>query len=106
MTSGKEKYPLANWTSVLKGQGNNQPNEIQNERLDLSNIPFQEGDPDAERDSVMIASINRSQTYSPVLSLHKPRKKLAKWTWVDLGNPRPKFRSFQEEEDFLQKQCK
>ena len=53
-----------------------------------------------------MASIKRSQTYPPVLPPCKPRKGLANWTWVDLGNPRPKFRSFQEEEEFWQKQSK
>ena len=46
---------------------------------------FQEGDPDAERDSVMMASINRLQTYPPVLPSHKPRKELSK---LDLGKVR------------------
>ena len=58
------------------------------------------------RGSVMMASINRSQMYPPVLSLCKPRKGLSNWTWVDLGNPRPKFKSFQEEEEFWQRQSK
>ena len=80
LTSRKGKYPLAKWTSVAKGQGNNQPKETQKDRHDLSNIPVQEGDPDAERGSVMMLSINRSQTYSPVLPPCKPRKGLANWT--------------------------
>ena len=67
LTSGISKYPLANWTSVIKVQGNNPPKDKQNDGHDSSNIPFQEGDPDAERDLVMMASINRSQTYPPVL---------------------------------------
>ena len=106
LTSRKGKYPLANWTSVVIGQENNPPKEVQNDSHDLSNLQFQEGDPDAERDSVMMISINISQTYPPVLTLCKPRKGLANWTWVDLGNPSPKFRSFQEEEEFWQKQSK
>ena len=80
MTSGKGKYSLANWTSVIKGQGNNPPEEIQNDGHDLSNIPFQEGDQDAERDSGMMASINRSQMYPIVLPQHIPGKGLANWT--------------------------
>ena len=106
LTSRNGEYPLANWTSVVKGQGNNLPKEIQNDGHDLSNIPFQEGDPDAKGESVMMAYINRSQTYPPILSLCKLRKGLASWTWVDLGNPRPKFKSFQEEEEVWQKQRK
>ena len=47
LTSKKGKYPLANWTSVIKGQRNNPPKEKQNDGHDSSNIPFQEGDPDA-----------------------------------------------------------
>ena len=60
LTSRKGKYPLANWTSVVNGQGNNPPKEIQNDGHDLFNISFQEGDPDDERHSVIMASINRS----------------------------------------------
>ena len=74
LTSGKEKYPLANWIGVVKGQGNNPPKEIQNDGHDISNIPFPRGGPYAERDWVMMASINTLQTYPPVLSPHKPRK--------------------------------
>ena len=46
LTSRKGRYPLENWTSVVKGQWNNPPKETQNDRHNLSNIPFQEGDPD------------------------------------------------------------
>ena len=53
-------------TSVIKGQGNNPPKEIQIDRHDISNTPFPRGDPDAERDSAMMASINRLQTHPPV----------------------------------------
>ena len=67
LTSRIRKYPLANWSSVIEGQRNSLPKEKQNDGHDISNIPLQEGDPDAERDSVMMASINRSQTYPPVL---------------------------------------
>ena len=94
MTSRKGKCSLAIWTSVVKGQGNNPPKEIQNDGHDISKIPFQEGDTDAERYPVMMASINRTLPYPLVLPPHKPRKGLANWTRVDLGNPRPKFRSF------------
>ena len=79
------KYPLANWTSVIKGQENNPHKDKKNDGHDSSNIPFQEGNPDAERNSVMMASINRSQTYPPVLPPHRTRKKLAK---LDLGRLR------------------
>ena len=50
LTREKGRYPLANWTSIVKGQGNNLPKETQNDRHDISNIPFPRGDPDAERD--------------------------------------------------------
>ena len=63
LTCRKGKLPLANWTSVAKGQGNNS----QNDRHDISNTPFPRGDQDAERNSVMMASISRSQTYPPIL---------------------------------------
>ena len=106
LTSRKGKCPLANWSSVVKGQGNNPPKEIQNDGHDLSDIPFQEGDPDPERYLVKMASIKRSQMYPLVLCPHKSRKGLANWTWVDLGNPRTKFRSFQVEEEVWQKQSK
>ena len=59
LTSRKGKYPLTNWTIVIKGQGNNPHKEIQNDGHGLSSIPFQEGDPDAGRDSVMMASITQ-----------------------------------------------
>ena len=49
LTCRTRKYPLANWTSVIKEQGNNPPEEKQNDGHDSSNIHFQEGDPDAER---------------------------------------------------------
>ena len=51
LTGRIRKYPLANWTSVIKGQGNNLPKDKQNDRHDSSNMPFKEGDPDAARDS-------------------------------------------------------
>ena len=60
LTGEIRKYPLANQTSVIKGQGNNPPKYKQNNLHNSSNIPFQEGDQDAERDSVMMASTNRS----------------------------------------------
>ena len=53
-----------------------------------------------------MASINRPQTYPPVLPPCKPRTELANWTWADLGNPRPRSRSFKKEENYWQKQNK
>ena len=67
-------------------------------------MPFPKGDSDAERDSVMMTSINRSQTYPLMLPPCKPRKGLANRTWIDLGNPRPKFRTFREAADYWQEQ--
>ena len=37
----------------------------------------------------MMASINRSQTYPPVLPPCKTRKELANWMLVKLGSPKP-----------------
>ena len=104
LTSGKGKYPLANWTSVIKGQGNNPPKEIKNDRHDISDTPFPRGDPDAKRDSVMMASTNRLQTYPSVLPHHKLRKELANWTGVKLGSPKPKFNSLEEADNYWQRQ--
>ena len=77
MTCRKGKFPLANWTSIAKGQGNNPPREIQDDRHDISYTPFTRRDLDAETDSVVMASINKSQTYPPISPPHKSRKELA-----------------------------
>ena len=53
--------------------------------------PFPRRDPDAERYCVVMAPINRSQTYPAILPPCKSRKKLANWNWVRLGNPKPKI---------------
>ena len=63
---------------MAKGQGNNS----QNDGHDISNNPFPRGDPDAERNSIMMASINRSQTYQPIFSHQRLRKELGNWNWV------------------------
>ena len=98
LTCRKGKFPLANWTSVAKGQGNNAPKEIQDDRHDISNTLFPRRDLDTERDPVVMASIYRSQTYPPILTFHKPRKELANWTWVRLGNPKPKINNLEAAE--------
>ena len=46
----------------------------------------------------MMASINRSQNYPPVLPPCKSRKELANWTWVKLGNPKPKINNLEAAE--------
>ena len=50
LTHRKGKFPLVNWTSVANGQENDPPKEIQDDRHDISNIPFPRIDTDAERD--------------------------------------------------------
>ena len=65
LTCRKGKFPLANWTSLAKGQGNNS----QNDGHDITNIPFPKGDPDVERNSVARAPINRSQNYPAILPM-------------------------------------
>ena len=47
---------------------------------------------------VMMASINRSQNYPPVLPPHRPRKELANWTWVKIGSPKPKINNLEAAE--------
>ena len=94
----KGKFPLANWTSVDKGQGHNPPNEIQDDGHDISNNPFPRRDLDTEMDPVVMASINRSQAYPPILPSCKPRKELANWIWVWLGNPKPKINNLEAAE--------
>ena len=49
---GKGKFPLVNWTSVAKGQGHNS----QNDGHEISST-------NAERNSAVMAPINRLQTY-------------------------------------------
>ena len=87
LTCRKGKFPLANWTSVAKGQGH----KSQNDGQDISSTSFPRRDPNEERSSAVMAPINRSQTYPAVLPPCKSRKELANWTWVRLGNPRPKL---------------
>ena len=42
-----------------------------------------------------MASINKSQAYSPILPPHKSRKELENWTLVRLGNPKPKINNLE-----------
>ena len=44
-----------------------------------------------------MAPINRSQTYPELLPSCKFRKKLANWTLVRLGNPRPKIITYKQQ---------
>ena len=103
LTLGRRKgYPLANWTSVIKGQGNHPPKEILNDGHYIPNTPFPRGDPDAERGSALMAPMNGSQTCPPVLPQQKTRKELVNWTWVDLGNPNAKFDNKTERREFVE----
>ena len=43
-----------------------------------------------------MAPINRQQTYPAVLPPSKSRKELANWTWVRLGNTRPKINNIEQ----------
>ena len=70
-------------------------NNSQNDGYDISNIPFQRREPDEERKSVVMAHINRSQTYPAILTPSKSRKELANWNWVRLGIPRPKINNLE-----------
>ena len=94
LTCRKGKFPLANWTSVAKGQGHNSHNDGH----DIPSTSSQRKDPNAERNSAVIAPINRPQTYPAVLPPCKSRKELANWTWVRLGNPRPKIENLEAAE--------
>ena len=80
---GRGKFPLANWTSVAKGHGCSNRHDISDAALSLNNQ-----DPNTERNSTVIVPIDRVQTYQGELAPHKPRKELANWTSVRLGNPR------------------
>ena len=51
-----------------------------------------------QKETAVMAPIIRSQTYPAVLSLCKSRKELANWTWVRLGNPRPKINNLEATE--------
>ena len=73
LTCRKGKFPLANWTSVAKGQGHNSQNNGQ----DIPSYSFQRRDPQAERNSIVMAPINSSQTYPAVLPPCKSRKESA-----------------------------
>ena len=94
LTCRKGKFPLENWTSVAKGQGHNS----QNDRHDVASISFPRRDPNAERNSAVMAPINRSQTYPAVLPPCKSRKELGNWTWVRLRNTRPKIKNLEATE--------
>ena len=78
---GKGKFPLGNWTSVVKGCGC---------RIDQSQTPPMQQEP--ERNIAVVAltdrivHMNRVQTYEGDLTLSRPRNSLANWSWVDLGN--------------------
>ena len=78
LTCGKGKFPLANWTNVAKGQGHSS----QHDGHDISNTTSPRQDPHAERNSMVMAPINRTQTYPAVLPPCKSRKELANGTWV------------------------
>ena len=91
LTCGKGKFPLANWTSVAKEQGHNS----QNDGHDIPSTSFTRRDPNVERNSTVMAPINRSQTYPTVLPPCKSRKELANGTWERLGNQRPKINNLE-----------
>ena len=71
---------------MAKRQGHNSWND----RHHIASTSFPRRDHDAGRNSTVMAPINRSQTYPARLIPCKSRKELANWTWVRLGNPRPK----------------
>ena len=84
LTCAKGKFPLANWTSVAKGQRNNDGHDIPQAPPSINNH-------DTERNSSVMAPINRQQIYLTVLPPSKSRKELVNWKWASLGNPRPKI---------------
>ena len=61
----KRKISLENWTSVTKEE----EHISQNDGHDIPSASFQRRDPNAERNSTVMAPINRSQTYPEVLPL-------------------------------------
>ena len=83
---GRGKFPLANWASVIKEHGHNSGHVISEAPPLLNNQ-----DPIAERNLVVVAPTDRVQTYQGDLGPNKPRKDLANWTWVRLGNTRAKL---------------
>ena len=66
LTCGKEKFPLANWTSVTNRQGHNS----QIDGHDTVSTSFPRRDPNAKKNLMVMVSINKSQTYS-LASLEK-----------------------------------
>ena len=70
LTCRKGKFPLANWTSVAKGEGHNG----QNDGHDISSTSFPIRDPNTERKSTVMTPINRSQTYPAINPFVNPEK--------------------------------
>ena len=82
---GKGKFPLGNWTSVVKGHGC----RLLNEDNQSQTPPVQQ---EAERNLLIVAPMDRivhtdrNQTYEGDPTLIRPRNALANWTCVSLGN--------------------
>ena len=88
MTYGRGKFPLANWTSVIKGYGCGL-----NSGCDISEAPplINSQDPNADRNPAVVVTADRLQTYEGDLAPSKSRKDLANWMWVRLGSTRAKL---------------
>ena len=82
------KFPLANWTSMIKGHGCGL-----NSRHDISQAPpsLNNQEPIVERNLAVIAPTDRVQTCEGNLAPHKSRKDLANWSWVRQGNTRARL---------------
>lgn len=84
--TGRGRAPLENWTSVIKGCGpglHNVPN--------ITQTPPAYQEPIVDKNLAIVAPTDGIQHYERNLAPRKPRKDLANWTWVRLGDTRARI---------------